>query len=135
MKIIVCLDDFGGMTFNHRRQSRDRVVVADIISMLDGSPLYIDEYSAPLFAGSEVDVRVVEDIVNDVPRGEYCFVENRAVSLFSGIEEVVIYRWNRVYPRDLCFDISLDADGFKLSSAVDFEGYSHEKISKEIFAK
>ena len=31
MKIIVCLDDYGGMLFNSRRQSRDRMLIDDIM--------------------------------------------------------------------------------------------------------
>ena len=31
MKIIACLDDNNGLLFNNRRQSRDRVVIEDIL--------------------------------------------------------------------------------------------------------
>ena len=37
MKIIVCLDDNNGMLFNNRRQSRDKTVVEDIISVYQNS--------------------------------------------------------------------------------------------------
>ena len=30
MRLIVCLDDKNGMAFNHRRQSRDRIVTEKI---------------------------------------------------------------------------------------------------------
>ena len=41
MDVFVCLDDRGGMFFNHRRQSRDREVIQDMLDSLDGKPLYI----------------------------------------------------------------------------------------------
>ena len=42
MKIIVCLDDNSGMMFNRRRQSRDRVVIDDIIACAQGGELCVD---------------------------------------------------------------------------------------------
>ena len=45
MRVIVCLDDKGGMTFNNRRQSRDRVLIADVVKMADGSKIFISQYS------------------------------------------------------------------------------------------
>ena len=35
MDVFVCLDDRGGMFFNHRRQSRDRQVIQDMLDSLD----------------------------------------------------------------------------------------------------
>ena len=50
MRVIVCIDDDRGMTFNNRRQSRDRVLIDDVIRMTDGKRLYIDAYSEMLYA-------------------------------------------------------------------------------------
>lgn len=135
MKIIVCLDDNGGMTFNRRRQSRDRVVVDDIVTVVGDKKLYIDGYSMPLFEGKNVSTVVSSDMPREAKDGDFCFVEITPVSSFYGIEEFVIYRWNRVYPRDLTFDFDLYKNGFTLVSSVELEGYSHEKITKEIFRK
>lgn len=33
MRVIVCVDDNGGMLFNHRRQSRDRVLCERVLQM------------------------------------------------------------------------------------------------------
>ena len=49
MKIIVCLDDFGGMLFNFRRQSRDRVLIADVMADIADKKIYILEFSKLLF--------------------------------------------------------------------------------------
>ena len=48
MKLIVCIDDNGGVAFNHRRQSRDRFLIDDIIEGLRGEKIFIEEYSLPL---------------------------------------------------------------------------------------
>ena len=41
MQIIVCVDDRGGMLFNKRRQSRDRVLIADVLSELGDKKIHI----------------------------------------------------------------------------------------------
>ena len=33
MKLIVCLDDKNGMMFNKRRQSRDRVLIENVLEL------------------------------------------------------------------------------------------------------
>ena len=45
MILIVCVDDHNGMMFNHRRQSQDRVLRADILELTDGKKLWMNAYS------------------------------------------------------------------------------------------
>ena len=65
MKIIVCVDDNNGMMFNKRRQSRDRVLIQDIIANLDGSNLLIAPYSEKLFEDSDIDAFFISDFILD----------------------------------------------------------------------
>ena len=44
MKIIACLDDNNGLLFNNRRQSRDRVVIEDILKDCHNSKLWINNF-------------------------------------------------------------------------------------------
>ena len=46
MKVIVCIDDNGGMLFNKRRQSRDRKVLEDISLMTDKIWMVSVKYTA-----------------------------------------------------------------------------------------
>jgi hypothetical protein len=46
-----------------------------------------------------------------------------------------VYNWNRVYPRELVFDINLEKEGFSLMSSREFKGYSHDKIRKEVYER
>ena len=46
MKLIVCVDKTNGLSFNHRRQSRDRAVAADIAAHY--APVRMSAASAPL---------------------------------------------------------------------------------------
>ena len=136
MKIIVCIDDDGGMMFNNRRQSRDRVVIEDVMKMSEGKTLYINEYSKPLFSDFEGRYTVAPDMLDMAGDGDFCFVENkRLYGYIDMIDEITVYRWNRRYPSDFKLDIDVGANGFRLKDASEFAGYSHEKISKEIFGR
>ena len=136
MKIIVCLDDGLGMTFNNRRQSRDRRVIEDILCMTEGSALYIAPFSQKLFSETERDLTVDFDMLKNACDGEYCFVENIAVEPYiSRAEELIIYRWNRRYPSDMRFCADPIKEGLALVSTTELEGYSHEKITKEIYRR
>ncbi|MCG4528677.1 hypothetical protein L0P79_16660, partial [Intestinimonas massiliensis] len=46
MIVIVCLDDKGGMMFNHRRQSRDKSLCVQILRLTKHSILHMSHYSA-----------------------------------------------------------------------------------------
>ena len=49
MIMLLCADKKKGMAFHQRRQSMDRVVRADILSMVDGKPIWMTSYSARQF--------------------------------------------------------------------------------------
>lgn len=128
MKIIVCLSDGMGMMFNKRRQSRDSAVIRDVLAYTDGRVI-IDAYSKVLFRGRAT---VAENLLEEAGDDDYCFVENKAVGKYADrIDEVVIYRWNRKYPTDTYFDLSLGS--FVCEDKTEFEGTSHEVITREVW--
>lgn len=128
MKLIVCLDDKNGMMFNKRRQSRDRVLIENVLELCKGEKLYTNEYSSKLFP--EKSVEVIEEF-SKIEDG-YCFAENFTVNE-ENIEEIIVYKWNRLYPADTYFNI--DLAGWNLTETADFEGSSHEKITREIHVR
>lgn len=128
MKLIVCLDDNNGMMFNKRRQSRDKIQIENVLELCKGEKLYANEYSAKLFP--ENSVEIFEDI--EVVSDGYCFAENILVDE-EFVEEIIVYKWNRLYPADTYFNI--DLENWNLTEAVDFEGSSHEKITREIYVR
>ena len=133
MNIFVCLDEVGGMTFNKRRQSSDRVIREDIFQTIGENKLYVNSYTAKQF---EEDNRLVIDdnCIENANPGDYLFLENRAVGdHISEIESIIVYRWQRKYPADFFFDIDLTSDAWNLSSSEEITGYSHELIVKEIY--
>ena len=133
MIVFVCVDDENGMLFNRRRQSRDRAVVRDILQTCQEAQLWMDFYSAKLFAGEEGNFQATEDFLGLAGAGEYCFVENRELAPFAEkIERLIVYRWNRKYPGDFFLDLELS--NWALLEKTEFPGNSHEKITKEIYA-
>lgn len=137
MRVIVCVDDRLGMTFNGRRQSRDRLLIEDVIGDLaEGQTLYASEYSRKLFDHADSRLTLCEDFLEKAGSGDVCFVEDRALAPYvSKIQTLVIYRWNRHYPSDTVLDIDPAAEGFWLSQTREFVGSSHEKITKEIYVR
>ena len=128
MKLIVCLDDNKGMMFNNRRQSRDKILIENVLEICKGEKLYTNEYSSKLFPEKFVEIF---DSMEEIGNG-YCFAENFTVNEDS-LEEIIVYKWNRVYPADVHFNISLE--NWKLTETVDFEGSSHDKITREIYVR
>lgn len=133
MKLIVCLDERKGMMFNNRRQSRDRVLIDNMIKMIGDDKLYIAPYSEGLFENKEIKLKVKKNPLKAADEN-WCFIENLPVAEYKDeIETVVIYHWNRHYPGDFFFDLELDS--YSLESSEELVGSSHEKITKEIWNK
>lgn len=134
MILIACVDDSMGMTFNHRRQSRDAVLCRDMLSLVQGQPLWMHPYSASLFPGAPEAVIADEDYLNKAGPNDFCFVEREDVSDYSDvIHTIVLYRWQRAYPSDTRFPLDLTA--YQLTKATAFEGKSHSEILREYWVR
>lgn len=136
MTIVICVDARNGMLFHNRRQSQDRQQRADLLGICQGQSLWMDEYSATLFSERVDEIHVAPDYLNKVKPGDYCFVERTALPVLDErINGVILYRWDRVYPADIRLDWDLEAAGFQLEAKKEFQGFSHEKIIKEIYRR
>ena len=118
MIVILCIDDAGGMMFNKRRQSRDKVVTGDIRKICGDGKLWIHPFSEKLFASAGElrdreeagDMQIIssEQFLEMAQEGEYCFVENAELKPYvSRIEKLIVYHWNRRYPADQYLDLQL----------------------------
>lgn len=137
MILVSAVDDHLGTGFNHRRQSRDEALRRDLICEAAGTPIWMSAYSLRQFKdeAAQADLRNSENFLFDAGNGEFCFAENILVSVAeSRAEKIILYRWNRIYPADIYFDIDLSA-GWFLAESVDFAGKSHEKITKEVYLR
>ncbi len=134
MIVILCVDDNQGLMFNNRRQSRDKMVTEKIIDITDGQ-LWMNHYSYPLFEKERNHrINIDDSFLSEAAEGDYCFVENCQLKPYEKyIEKIILFKWNRVYPADLHFDI--DLSGWILSQSKDFVGNSHELITMEVYER
>lgn len=136
MKLIVCLDDHNGMAFNHRRQSKDRVLQERIVSFVGKSVLRMNGYSEKQFFLKPDMLYVNDDYLDTAEAEDYCFVETDDVtSYLAKANEVAIFRWNRRYPADLYFPMDRLRCDFQKISTADFQGNSHETITQEVYSR
>lgn len=137
MKIIAAVDDNNGMMFNKRRQSQDRILREHILSLSQETRLWMSPYSLKQFSKEmeenwEDRIRTRDDFLNSAGEGDYCFVEDAdLLPYLEQIEEIILFKWNRVYPADTYFPI--DYASWKLMKTEEFAGSSHEKITKEVY--
>lgn len=132
MKLIVCVDDKSGVLFNNRRVSFDKEVIKHILEMTAGSSLMCSRYSADLFPKGSV--HIAEDLP-ERPSDLTCyFLEGQdPIPIADSVRELVLYRWNRVYPSDYQFPIEFFAKRMQRVSKGEFRGNSHDKITWEVY--
>ena len=136
MRLIVCLDDRNGMMFNGRRQSHDSVVCDRIIAESRDNELWMSAYSAKLFAGYEIAVRVDDNFLMKAKAEDVFFAEDGDVAAYAKkVDQLIVYKWNRHYPADKHFPMELFADMKMAGVAEEFPGNSHEKITMERYVR
>ena len=136
MVLILCVDDKGGMAFNGRRQSMDRLLRADLLMAAGERALWVSPYTARQFDPVPANLRPAEDFLLRAGPGEFCFAEFPPLTqVLDRVEGILLYRWNRTYPADQYLDFDPAAAGFRLISAVDFPGSSHKTLTKEVYTR
>ena len=134
MIAVVCIDDNKGMTFNHRRQSRDRLLIADLMALCGDRTIYMNEYSQALFTDYSDRITVSEDYLEQAGDEDICFVEREDIVPYADrLKGLILYRWNRVYPYSTTSDV--DLSGFTLQSTAEFAGSSHDTITREEYTR
>ena len=127
--LYICLDDRNGLQFNKRRQSRDSAVLEDIRSQCTGK-LLITPFSEKLIREAGIAHVLPPETAEDY------FAESvPSEEILDQTKKIVIYRWNRHYPSDIRWEPDLTAMGFVLQETTEFPGTSHEKITREVYAR
>ena len=135
IKVAITVDDKYGLMFNHRRQSRDKLLIDDLCKKYNGT-IYISEYSAPLFVEHTDRICVLDNPLADCPDGALAFVEGMHLGQYMDeIGELIVYHWNRLYPSDMRLDIDVRTCGLKMNAKYEFKGNSHDKITKGIYKR
>ena len=133
MQLIVCLDDRDGISFAGRRQSMDRMLRRRMLETVADHRLWMNNYSARQFDALAENITVDEQYLEKAGEGDYCFAEDGAfVNYIDKISKVIIYRWGRVYPSDVTFPSQI-LGTMKKTGSLDFSGYSHDKITEEVY--
>ena len=136
MRLIIAIDDRGGMAFNKRRVSRDKLMIADLAEYLGDSVLYMTPYSEELFSEESLNIILSENPLAFAEADDAVFVERENPLPFAeAASELVIYKWNRRYPFDVSLAGKPEALGFKLVSVHEFAGAAHEKITREVYKR
>ena len=136
MYIIAIVDESYGMMFNNRRISMDRVILEKIGEVLDGKKLWINNFSAEEYVDSKINFQVDDDFVDKAGEGEYIFIENIQIRKYHDkIDGAILFYWNRRYPSDFKLDYIPGENGMICTNKMDFAGYSHDKITMEVWKR
>lgn len=123
MKLIVCVDKENGILFNHRRLSRDREIITDLLN--NEEEIKMLAYSKSLFGESEK-----AEISSEFGPEDTVFWEDSIPEEFT-IDELIVYRFDKVYPSDV--KLNIDLSQWNLESVRVIPGYSHTEILKEVY--
>ena len=94
LRIIVCLDDGGGMCFNKRRQSRDRALLKDLKAYVDEDRLLCSTFSEKMLTEAGIAHEVSERFLELAGEDDFCFVECDGIAeRADAVKEIVIYKW------------------------------------------
>ena len=142
MKLVVCIDNRGGWSFNDRRQSRDLEVNKRILQMSEHHIIYTEKNSACMLEADVlklnpapiVDIRsTISDPALVAQKDDIVFAESyRILDPHMDYNEVVVYIWGRSYPYDTKFPYDFQStEKWKLHSKTQFKGLSHDTIFEE----
>ena len=135
MTLVVCVDSRGGLLFHDRRQSQDRLLRQDLLREAAGRRLWMNAYSFRQFRGEpQADtIQVSETPLQTAGPEDLCFVENLPLTPFPAqAERLLLYCWNRMYPADRFLS---PPPSWTLLRQEEFPGFSHEKITKEVYTR
>ena len=93
-------------------------------------------YTAGQFSPLPPNAKVSTHPLDDAGAEDYCFVEGDPLLPYRDrIGGMVRILWNRRYPGDVFLDVKPEECGLVLQCTVDFPGYSHDRITMEIWGR
>lgn len=133
MKLVVCVDDNFGISFNKRRQSFDFLQRDDLKNIILDKKVYLTEYSYDLYKDLNLNFEIVDKNFKDFLDDSFFIYEGKFLEkIIFKVDEIICYFWNRDYPFDETFDI---LDDFKEVESFSFKGKSHDKITRKIYKR
>lgn len=135
MKLVVMIDEKGGMAFNKRRLTRDIVQRNFLNQLLEDKRLWMSPYSEKLFLPdlSLVDVHTDPEYLSMAEKNDYVLLELDPVPEDTeDISEILLFNWNRSYPSDVVFSLP---EGLELVETQEFKGSSHDNVTLEVYRR
>lgn len=88
---------------------------------------------ATFFGRPQTGDRVLAARIASIPDAKRVFSDDDVTA--ECVDTLIIYRWNRKYPRDFALALSPFEMGLTLDSIIDFAGSSHERITEETWKR
>ena len=76
MILVICIDENGGMLFNNRRQSQDKILRERLLSLVKDNKLMMNSFSKNQFTEDMPNIVVSDYFLEQATGGDFCFVEN-----------------------------------------------------------
>lgn len=134
MHIVLCLDMRNGRLFNNRRQSSDRCMREDLMTIVGDGTLWMDSYTAKQFTRLP-NIRVSDTCQEEMGEQDICFAERGdLLPLLCKASRLTVYRWDKVYPADSFLDAEA-LNAFSVTEKSEFAGYSHDHITREVYVR
>lgn len=137
MKVILCIDDQGGVRFAGHRLTQDRLQRQDVIKRYRSAGFCMKKETASLYGLEESEkIHYVHDW-NEARSYEGWWICEDVAFLrwIDQLEELVLYRWNRRYPSDERFQMSMVLPLWRCVDQYRLEGSSHAEISVEHYVR
>ncbi len=137
MKVILCIDEKGGVRFHGRRLSQDRIQRADVLRRFGREQLFMKEETAALYADAEMERihRVIKWEPTIGKDGWWVCEDLEFMKWKEQLQELVLYRWNRKYPSDEQLSLTLTLPLWSCQACDTFAGSSHPLIHVEHYVK
>ena len=132
MKLIVCVDDNFGISFNKRRQSFDTLQMEDVKKIILNKKVYLTSYTYDLYKSMDLNFEIIDEDTEFLNDSFFIYEGDFIEKVFENVTEIICYYWNRNYPFDKTFE---DFKSFKEIDNFSFKGKSHDKITRKKYVK
>lgn len=134
MKLVVCLDKNNGISFFGKRQSQDELQRKNLFELIGNSKFFLTENSFDLYQDFEFNFEIISEKTEILEDSVFLYEGEELERFLPFVDEIICYFWNRDYPFDETFEEFLKPN-WKKKESFEFEGKSHEKITRKIFKR
>lgn len=111
MTVIICVDNNGGILFNGKRQSKDRIFRKYLLDIVEkkNSRIAMSPYTYSQF--KEDERKELTDVKEKFSFDEdYIFLERAIPILWEKVNNLILCCWNRDYPADEYFNLPIGVE-------------------------